>query len=533
MRTPRLTVVTRPPSALLVVAALAGSCAGSDALPPGCTLFLPDDSGCHRHERELLIAAWREVGARVCAAPPDFVSCLSRAPFSPAEDADVETITAALRRPGWTTVRCADLASGRDAEAAGSDDGAFIRVDHGYLAGGKARRPLVETLAHELSHTLGYAHYGASGDTLGEYGWSVPVRFEACVSPVPAGDGAREVALAPLGGISERLERDDARWCPAGTTASGVLVADAGGATTALTLSCRGESSAADAALPVLDAVTAQTLGCGRDVLVGVRASESERGVVIRQALCLPRVSAQSSTEAGISAVPRATASGVVERRCPPGLAVRGLEATSAQGLQRLTVWCEALDRATRAVTWTEGVRIGARAHPPVTSRTWRCDRDGAVVGLFGALAAGRNGIVRLGAWCQTTAASSGDTALRGVAEERVLPALGAAPTDADLPLRTRCEEGRVAIGVRARSTLDGAIPLRVGVLCGAPDGSLAPTWSDDGNPAATLGSESRCPVGSAVAGLTLETAWITAAQGRVLRVSTLRPHCRAPSSTR
>lgn len=528
MRTLKLTVATSSPCAALVLASLAASCAGGDALPPGCTLFLPDDSGCHRHERELLTAAWREVSAKVCATPPDFVSCLSRGTFSPVERADIETITSALRRPGWTTVRCADLAPGRDAEASGSDDGAVIRVDHGYLAGGKARRPLVEALAHELSHTLGYAHYGTSGDALGEYGWSVPVRFEACVSPLPAVDEARDVALTPLGILSESLERDEARWCPAGTTASGVAVADAAGVTTALTLSCRGETSAADVVLPVLDAVAAQTLGCGRDVLVGVRASETERGVVIRQALCLPLASLMSSTDAGLTAAPRAAVPGAVERRCPRGSAVRGLEATSAQGLQRLTVWCDSLDRARRAVTWSEGVRIGARAHPPVTSRTWRCDRDGAVVGLFGTLAATRNGIVRLGAWCRAPAASSGVTALRDASEERVLPALGTAPTEADLPLRTRCEGGRVAIGVRARSTLDGAIPLRVGVLCGAPDGSLAPTWSDDGNAAATLGNESRCPVGSVVAGLTLETTWITATPRPVLRVSTLQPHCRA-----
>lgn len=528
MRTSRFTVATSSPCAALVVASLAVSCAGGDALPPGCTLFLPDDSGCHRHERELLTTAWREVSAKVCAAPPDFVSCLSRGTFSPVERADIETITSALRRPGWTTLRCADLAPGRDAEASGSDDGAVIRVDHGYLAGGKARRPLVETLAHELSHTLGYAHYGASGDALGEYGWSVPVRFEACVSPLPALDGARDVALAPLGILSETLERDEARWCPAGTTASGVAVADSAGATRALALSCRGETSAANVVLPVLDAVTAQTLGCGRDVLVGARASVTERGVVVRQALCLPLASLMSSTDAGLTAVPRVTGPGAVERRCPPGSAVRGLEATSTQGLRRLTVWCDSLDRARQAATWSEGVRIGARAHPPVTSRTWRCDRDGAVVGLFGALAERGNGIVRLGARCRTPAASTTGAALRDASEERALPALGAASSDADHPLHTRCEGGRVAIGVRARSTLDGAIPLRVGVLCGAADGSLAPTWSDDGNAAATVGAESRCPVGSVVAGLTLETTWITATPTPVLRVSTLRPHCRA-----
>lgn len=513
--------------ALMLAAAIAERCIGSEPLPRGCTLFLPDDSGCHRDERSLLTAAWREVSAKVCATPPEFVRCLARGSYSPVERADVETITGALRRPGWTTLRCADLASGRDAEALETDDGPVIRVNHGYLMGGKARRPLVETLAHELSHTLGYAHYGVAGDALGEYPWSVPVRFQACVSPLPAVDGEPEVALAPLGNLIERVERDGARWCPAGTTASGVTVTDSADATRALTLTCRGERS--DVAIPVLDAAGAQTLGCGRDVLVGLRASESERGVVIRQALCLPRASVQASTEAGLTVAPRATSDQVVERRCPRGLVVRGIETASAQGLQRVRVWCESLDRASRAVTWSEGVRIGARSLSPTTSRTWRCDGDAGVVGLFGSITARRDGIVRLGAWCRSPPASTVGTALLVPGVERVVPALGAAPTDEDLPLRARCEEGRFAIGVRARSTRDGAIPTRVGVLCGAPDGSLAPTWSDDGS-TATVGSESRCPSGTVIAGLTLETALVTASSGSGQRVSTLLPHCRALS---
>ena len=532
MRTSRLTLSTRHGGALLVTVALAESCMGSAPLPVGCTLFLPDDSGCHRHERELITAAWREVGERVCATPPEFVRCLSRGACSPVERADVETITGALRRPGWTTVRCADLTLGRDAETAETDDGPVVRVDHGYLAGGKTRRPLVETLAHELSHALGYSHYGKAGDALGEYSWSVPVRFEACVSPIPSSEAEREVALAPLGDISgETVERDSARWCPAGTIASGVTIADSAGATSALSLTCRGDAS--EVAVPLLAGASSQTLGCGRDALVGVRASGSERGVVIRQALCLPRSAVQAATGSGLTAVPRSTALGAVERRCPRGLVVRGFEASHTGALRRIRVWCEALDRAQRPVTWSDGARVGAMGHTAASARTWRCDGDGAVVGVFGFLSARRDGIVRLGAWCMSPPAPSPDTGLRVPGEERVLPALGAAPTDADIALRARCEEGRVAIGVRFRSTLDGALPSRVGVLCGTADGSVTPTWTDDGHTAAALGSESRCPSGSFVGGLTVETARVTTPSGATHRVSTLQPRCRALSVTR
>jgi hypothetical protein len=269
------------------------------------------------------------------------------------------------------------------------------------------------------------------------------------------------------------------------------------------------------------------------EVLVGLsgRADTLVRRVSL---LCQSLTSAQAGSTSPTTTLPAVGGRVVnppannIQRRCPPGMAVRAVFGRAGYDLNQMRLVCEAVNSPASLVPSDAALLGNVGTGTNETRSREFCSDRGVMFGLYGRLDATNNNFARLGEQCEGTSRTAGSLIVRPGMIEHITPAEGDTDVDDTSDFDLTCASGFGLIGIVAGTNPSNGMISHVRGLC-----ANITQWDGPGISAtmntATIGQDfgngvlSSCPADHFVVAMGVRSQETTA--GR--RVETIVPICR------